>query len=540
VHAIYSPTISQRTSFIRQNVLSAREQNGTGSLQAARQHLIEKDRKARAEGKATGIPAKASIALGKVLGYMFWETFQAPLDPIFMIFEIIPSTGEYVSTCLRNDIWMLQDLRDVVAQEMIKSYMMADEYHGDLLTADYDYLTENIKILKKYGSHPAEQISVTVLENNIPTRKYMSSSEYLFGTNAPINPYSFQFPIKEVSGDETGCKDNCELTCNKKYDCRDVNECKSGCEEVERIDVFNVSDCKDACEEACEAEESCEDECKSSCTMASTIKLKGCPEGEFIPAFNEVWESMKNLSTIGTWKAADWGSIWEMAKARARRRADEWIKANQITLTVGGKEGGNPQSLIKGDGLNRFLGSFNTEIKILQDMIGPVIPLFTWTLLETHIEVIGVGFGADPEILMDNACMYWYAEDGVYRACTVNQFLDYQTCIREPAQAKSAKINCDLFKDPLQTRAALDIIKERQSTVERHRKTLERAETAFVYNMELSSVNENNIEAIEKILSGINTEILRSVEENGSENDAGLPTFYHQVGTFAKRHCGGQ
>lgn len=530
VYAIYSPTIAQRAGAIRQNILSAQAQNGTGSLQAARQHLEEEDRAARAEGRETGFPAKAGVALGKVLGYMFWETIQAPLDPIFMIFEIIPSTGEYVSTCLRNDIWMLQDLRDIVAQEMVKSYLMADEYHGDLLTADYDYLTDNIRILKEYGSHPEKRIAVTVLENDIPTIQYMTSGQYLFGTNASINPYSFDLFQKEVSGDEPSCKDNCETACNKKYDCKEENECKNACEEIAAEDEkIDLSQCKEVCEGTCQSEKDCTDECKSSCTMSSTIKWAGCPEGEFLPAFNEVWESMKNLSTIGTWKAADWGSIWEMAKARARRRADEWIKANQITLTIGGEIGGNPQSLIKGDGLNRFLGSFNTELQILKNMVGPVVPLFTWSIYKK-----GEGGEISP------GCMYWYPEEGVYRACTVNQLLDYKDCRKDRAKAIENNIPCDNYKNPTVTRAALDIVKEQQEKVEKHRQTLERAETAFVYNLELSSVNESNIEAIEKILSGINAEILRSIETQKSSDDAGLPTLYNQVGTFAKRHCGGQ
>ena len=163
VHAIYSPTISQRAASIRQNVLSARTQNGTGSLQAARQHLIEEDKAARDEGRETGVPAKAAKALGKILGIMFWETIRHPFDSIFMIFnltstsktkQILPDTA--ISVCLRNDIWMLQDLRDVVAQEMVKSYMMADTYHGDLLENDYDYLTDHIRYLKDYGNNSKE------------------------------------------------------------------------------------------------------------------------------------------------------------------------------------------------------------------------------------------------------------------------------------------------------------------------------------------------------------------------------------------------
>jgi hypothetical protein len=533
-YAIYSPTISKRVSIIRQNVLSAREQNGVGSLRSARESLIAQDNAARAEGRATGLPAKASIALGKTLGLMFWETIQAPFDPVFMIFNVIQSTGDAISVCLRNDIWMLQDLRDAVSQEMIKSYLMGDQIHGDLLMDDYDYLTEHINILKKYGNHP---------QKVIPGKGI--SSQYLFGVSTSITPYSFQFPVEEVPGpDEATCKANCPVSCAKATSCDEKDECKNSCDEF-GFTADTTSQCKNLCEDACDVAEACIKDCEDYCEGSATLKWGGCPQGEFFPAFNEVLEATRNLKTIGSFKAADWGSLWEMARARARRRADEWIKANQITLTIGGPIGGNPQSLIKGDGLNRFLGSLRTEGKILTDMIGPVIPLFTWATFETIGEAIGVGLGfTDPEDLTNNYCMYFDSTAQAYYACTIHQFLDYKSCVKNKAKAEKEGIDCDVFKNPSVNRYALDIVQGQREVEARHMKTVKRTETAYVYNLELSSINENNIEAIENILSGINAEITAAYKNPDTQGQnipsAPLPTLYNKLSIFSKKHGGGK
>jgi hypothetical protein len=542
VHAIYSSTISNRVSIIKQHVLSARRQNGTGTLLSAWEHLAEQDKNNRDQGKATSFPADASVAIGKVFGYMFYETMRAPLDSIFMVFNLVSAStlpvmnlypDTLISDCLRNDIWTLQDMRDVVAQEMIKAYLMADEHNGDLLMDDYDYLTTNIDLLKKYGSHPTEELPyyIEVKENGASITRRMESSEYFFGHISDVNYYSFQFLSEERSGvNEDTCKQTCNSNCAKQYDCVTEDYCTNRCDS-EYTKSAEVNECKDRCEEDCSNQEDCTDRCEDGCAEDVTIKWVGCPESDLFGAINQVWESMQNLGTIGTFQAADWGSIWEMAKARAKQRADQWIKANQITLTIGGEKGGNPQSLIKGGGLNRFVGSINTQINILKNMIGPAIPLFTWDIYKSSGEQ-----GEEASY----GCMYYHREEGVYRACTINQLLDYLNCRENKSETEETGINCDLYKNPAKNKVALDIVDEYRETEDRQIKTLKRAKTAFIYHTELNSVGENNIEAIEKILSGINAEIRYTYEEAGGNGVKPLPTIYDILGAFAKKHGGGK
>jgi hypothetical protein len=527
-YAIYSPAISRRVSIIKQDVLSARRQNGVGSLLSARESLIKQDEIARAQGKTTSWPAKASMALGKTMWNMFWETIKDPSEPFFMIFNTIHSTGEYISVCLRDDIWILQDLRDIVSQEMVKSYLMGDELHGDALMNDYNYLTENIGVLKQYGGHPRKMIPGAD----------MTSGEYLFGYASNINSYSFVFPAEETQTvDAEKCGEDCQSKCEKNYYCDDRDKMKSGCGKSGGIDV---SKCENKVDETCDAFTVCLDKCEEGCATSGRIQWSGCPEDEFFPALNQVLEAWRNLKTIGSFKAADWGSIWEMAEARARRNADEWIKANQLSVTVGGKEGGNPQSLVKGDGLNRFIGSLKTELKILSDTIKP-IPMFTWSIFAGAKELVGVGLGiANPDNATDNYCMRWDGDGEVYRACTIDEFLNYKSCAKNKASAEKNGIDCDVFKNPTIVTTGLDIMETQKELNEKHERTMERAKTSYIYNLELNNIGENNIEAVESILSGINAEITGSYEAGqGQTAPPPLPLIYNKLGIFVKNHGGG-
>ena len=454
VHAFYSPVIAERASNIKANLRSAREQNGTGSIEDAFQNVIEQNKLAADRNEAQGLPPEVSATQSQILKDVFADILLKPLDDLFLIFNLIPSTGfSPASKCLRDDIWGLQNLRDAVVQEMIKSYLMYDRYHGDLLKKDYKWLVAHINILKKYGSKPMDRMLATVTENGKSVTKFITANEYLFGSKSDVNYYSIKFD-------------------------------------------------------------------------------GGCPQSEFPPAFNEVWESIQNVGVIASGSSVEWGSIWEMAEARARRRAAEWIKANQITLTIGGEEGGNPQSLIKGGGLDRFKGQWNTQLTILKNTVGPLVPLFSWTL-----------FIGDDDDTINYGCMYFYQDPGIYRACTVDQLvdqlLDYKECQDDEDNAKTnLKINCGLYKNPKQITTSVKQIEELQSKTLEHEKTIQRAETAYIYNVQLNSVGEQAIEAIEAQLLNINHQIRAGFEAEGDSKS--LPTIYKNLKDFTNKYCGGE
>lgn len=443
VHAIYSPTISKNVSTIKQHLISARQQNGTGSIEDAFQNIIEQNKLARERYKAEGLPLEFSIAQSLIYKDLFANIILKPLDDLFLIFNMIPSEKSFASKCLRDDIWALQNLRDAVIQEMLKAYLMYDRYHGDLLKKDYKWLITHINILKKHGNDPTSPILVTKPEK--------TSNQYLFESDGYINYYSI------------------------------------------------------------------------------TLQDGGCPQGEFVPAFNEVWESIQNVGVIARGSSVEWGSIWEMAESRARKRAAEWIKANQITLTIGGENGGSPQSLIKGGGWDRFKGQWNTQLRILKDMVGPLIPLFSWGIYskaEEEGETARYG------------CMYFSKDAGVYKACTPDQLLAYKECLKKEGQSEG--INCDLYKNPYQITSGTEEIKALQLQADEHAKVIQRAETAYIYNVQLNSVGEETILAIDATMKGIDEAIRSSTEDVGNEDNKGLPNMYKNLKKFTDNYCGGK
>jgi hypothetical protein len=450
VHAFYSPIIAEKASSIKAHLRSAREQNGTGSVEDAVQNMIEQNKLAADRNEAQGLPPGVSVAQSLVLKDVLADILLKPLDDLFLIFNLIPSASfSPASKCLRDDIWGLQNLRDAVVQEMIKSYLMYDRYHGDLLKKDYKWLVAHINILKKYGSKPMEPIRLLG----------KTANEYLFESKSDVNYYSI------------------------------------------------------------------------------TITEGGCPQSEFPPAFNEVWESIQNVGVIASGSSVEWGSIWEMAEARARRRAAEWIKANQITLTIGGEEGGNPQSLIKGGGLDRFKGQWNTQLTILKNMVGPLVPLFSWSIYDK---------GDEGKTIIPDGCMYFYQDPGVYRACTVDQLLNYKKCQDEDKKNEenkdkektNLKINCGLYKNPKKISTGLEKIQTQLLKAREHQETVQRAETAYIYNVQLNSVGENAIKAIAEHLGNINGHIRAGFEAEGDSES--LPTIYNNLKDFTNKYCGGE
>ena len=553
VHAIYSPTISKEVSKIKQHVVIAREHNGSGSITAAIESVKAQDDERAKEGKPRALPLEATIAIPRVLGYMFYDLIKAPLDPIYMIFNMVSSTNTLASTCLRNDIWILEDLRDIVAQEMIKAYLMMDSNNGDVLSNDYNYLRYHIDYLKEYGSRP--QYPQPNLGDTIP----ITSSEYLFGRKSDVNYYSIQFPVEEVESEfsEEECKVQCmRKTCNETC----VEECK------EEDDVCGTIDCSKTCNESCTTAPNAE--CVEKCAAASQLTLSGCPESDFVEAFEEVKESLITLKTLSSGSGSDWGSILVMAKARARRRAEEWIKSNQISMTLGGEEGGNPQSLIKGDSWNVFVGQFKTQKQILKNMIGSLTPLFSWSIYSRGENGDEISYG----------CMYYHATAGTFRACTVEQLEDYMICEEIAEKQKTGEdketeavdicgkevsvvggflrdtgakftvlfeeeereIDCDKFRNPHKFITPTEMIENYQEQAIRHQKTITSTERTLKYNMNLTNVSEQNLIILDTVMTEINWEIMRGTEDMGNEAGKGLPTLYSGIATFLKNHCGGK
>ncbi|MBU0727649.1 hypothetical protein KKA95_03105 [Patescibacteria group bacterium] len=489
VHALWSPIISKQVGQIKQHILEAREVNGTGTLASASAYLQSRDDEARAQNTAVGTPAGASTAQQEVRKDVIKNIFYAPLDAIYSIFNIYPSTEQVVSNCLRDDIWYLEDLKDVVVQEMIKSYLMGDGYHGDILRTDYKYLRDTVNDLKQYGGNPTKEIT-----------EGLTSSRKFFGADNTINYYT---PI--ALGGENG-----------------VGVSTDECEEVCLPDCDWFVD---------EKKEECIDECNSNCTLASTITWEGCPDAEFLDAINETWESIKTFGVIASGSSVEWGDIWEMAEARAKIRAAEWIEANQITLTIGGEKGGNAQSLVKGGGWDKFVGKVKTELGILvNNVLGPVTPLFDWSL-----------FRGDQTSVFESGCVYYQEnpanpDAGVFTPCTEQQLKDYDECVATAPNLRDV-IECGKSRNINKKATAIKRIKDFQAEATAHNKELQKAETAYVYNMQLNSVGEQNLIETERVLWKINMKIKQGYE--GVSKDAGnqLPTILQNLEGFDKKHC---
>jgi len=119
-----------------------------------------------------------------------------------------------------------------------------------------------------------------------------------------------------------------------------------------------------------------------------------CPYGELTQAVKEVVNSFWNI--VDTFSSGGEGGLFagglaEMAAAaqkRAKLRASNWIAANQLKVTFGGQQGGNPRSLIQGFEKNVVaeLRTYGDYIKGFAKEIKPTFDTDTATVREIYKE----------------------------------------------------------------------------------------------------------------------------------------------------------
>lgn len=431
-------------------------QNGTESILEEIEQIKAYDRAKTATDKETGIAGDAKVAQNLIFENTFAFVIQHPTDTLFMVFNFNAVNAEFISTCLRDEIWSLEALRDVVGAEMVKAYMLRDHFHGGLLMDDYRYLVTHLELLRKYGSNPTAKFRATDRATKKPVQ--VNSTKYFFGNKDTTNYYRSNFSL--ISNEP------------------------------------------------------------------------GCPDNEFEEAFKQVAKSAKTLAVLSSGQGVEWGDIWKMAKANARIRAKEWIQANQMTLTVGGEEGGRVESLIKGGGPDKFVGQWKTEWEVLKNMVGPVTPWFDSSIYKPlpNIGKIEEGVGTD--------CAFYDHEDGNYWDCYEEQLEWYEKCQDDEEAARNEEnIPCERFYNTEEFISAVNKSNRREALKQEHDQEMEDAENAFKYSVSFDSVAEQNIYLMDEILFEMNSNIERGYEAVHKEAGEGIPTLLREIEKLTALHC---
>lgn len=207
---------------------------------------------------------------GAIKDIIIQSVTESFLDGLSLLFGRWIGTNEWISNCLRDDIWELDALKEQILDQMLKSAFLSDLVNASIMSADYKTLNAIMS-----GGWPVT-IGTEI--------KYVSlKKDYKYG--------KVWFPK------------------SKNY-------------------------------------------------------YIECPYGEFTKAWKDLKRAIDSFKNIGTGNLA-LGSFAEMAKKakiRAIKRAEQWFKANQITLTIGGSQGYSPRSLIQGPGLKGLVADLKTEL----------------------------------------------------------------------------------------------------------------------------------------------------------------------------------
>ncbi|MBU1018126.1 hypothetical protein KKA33_03820 [Patescibacteria group bacterium] len=298
-NAIFSPVISSGVSTMKAHVQEARRQNGTGSFLNALEKASKASQELKAQGKASGLPGTFYLYMNLVKELIFNSLGGAFLDGFSMLVNYWAESGEFITNCLRDDIWELEALQEEILNELIKSTLLMDIANADILWADYNMLEAWLR---------GGQVTIKI-----------NGEEKTFTT--------------------TGIKGSPE---NGRSGYRDTSLLFPGGGQNYYVE---------------------------------------CPYGEFMEAWHDLKLSFDQLTaTFGGDTLSDWGSLLEMAKKRAKSRANKWIAANQITLTLGGEKGGSPESLLNGPGIDGFAADVSTQWEFVE-AYGKMIGDATWVEL---------------------------------------------------------------------------------------------------------------------------------------------------------------
>ncbi|MBN2095913.1 hypothetical protein JW752_00745 [Candidatus Peregrinibacteria bacterium] len=366
-NAIFSPVLSSEVSMVKSHVQEARRQNGAGSFLNALEKATKASEELKAQGQASGLPGMFYLYMNLVKELIFNSLGNAFTDGFALLINYWPESGEFITNCLRDDIWELQALQEEVLNELLKSTLLMDVINTDILWADYNKLERWLK-----GGE------VTIKKDNQEVKVTFA------GLKGDYRNTSLLFP---------GGLPN---------------------------------------------------------------YYAECPYGEFVEAWHDLKLSFDQLiMTFAGDTLKDWGSLLEMAKKRAKARANAWIAANQITLTLGGEKGGSPHSLLKGPGLEGFAADVRTE----------------WEFVEAYGKMVG---------------------DSTWK---------------EIADKWGYDENIDTIVE------AYEMAEDMKQLV------IDQSEDELKYNLQLNNVSEESLKSVEAILFKINKEIERAYKTDTSPDN---------------------
>ncbi len=159
-HAIISPIISEQIDTVRDHVVQARSKNGTGSLKEVWGFIFKEDKKQIKKSQKENTIDAFSPDLSS---YIRKVRKKSRSDSVVDAFSLILGTwldgNGIISTCLRDDIWELEDLKDDVLAQVFKAAVIFDRKTASQLWEDWQRLSDIIFQMKIYyktgtGSSP--------------------------------------------------------------------------------------------------------------------------------------------------------------------------------------------------------------------------------------------------------------------------------------------------------------------------------------------------------------------------------------------------
>jgi hypothetical protein len=184
--AYFSPVVSQVTAKAESDIRSSRDLNGTGSFTNIVQKFLPCENP-QSSGCTTGVSGDFTTYFKKVAEFISASLLLDSIDTALRTFDSFSLAfgllvGGRASSCMRDDLWAMEDLQNAVTQELFKAAALGDRSHTQLLWDDYvglRNLMAQIKIDYRKGK-------------KIPNTHYFPDGKDYY-IDCPYNEFSMAF-----------------------------------------------------------------------------------------------------------------------------------------------------------------------------------------------------------------------------------------------------------------------------------------------------------------------------------------------------------
>ncbi len=166
--AFFSPILAGQGRQIAQDIFEAKQKNGAGDFYLAYRKAFAEDKQRQKNKEATGTSPWFNVLWSQSQPSLLGGLYTG-VESLFLLFNYLISgnadilggwlPGEFVSSCLRNEIWEAQQMMDDALNEALKAAILFDVALAQKLWNDYLYMKTAVSLLRNDHKSPTAALT---------------------------------------------------------------------------------------------------------------------------------------------------------------------------------------------------------------------------------------------------------------------------------------------------------------------------------------------------------------------------------------------